>query len=699
MRIRRSIYKISFLVICSLPTIAQQKVKQAQKPKSQIMVMARASEKENLINIRWGAGSAQVWKLSNQYGFQIERFTVLRDKKMLAKPERKLIAATLKPKPLAEWENLAKTDPYAAVIAQAIYGEQFEMTGTASNGVTKIIAQSQDLDQRFGFSLYAADMSFAGAKLAGWGYTDRDVKSNEKYFYRIKSAIPSRLVKIDSAGTYIGMEDYEPLPKIDEVATNFGDKSVILSWDYARFKSFYNAYYIEKSVDGGITFKKISELPITNLNEKEGAGAHRMYYIDSLNNNLTRYQYRIAGINPFGELSPYTDVVEGNGKRLLAFVPNISSKKVDEKGFLQLEWAFDEAGNNQISGFTLNKAIQADGPYQEVVKNITPAQRKLSYGQLDASNYFTITAVAKEGAGRTSYPVLVQPIDSIPPAIPTGLSARIDTTGKVTLQWNANKESDLLGYKIYRALRSGEEAVPLIDSVWYINRYEDVLSLKLMNKKAWYGVSALDKRFNQSKICELVELKKPSVIPPSPAVITRYKTAAGKVILNWVNSSDDDVISHSIYRRSRKDSTWLLLKSFTDTTNTFIDTNLGADQIYEYLLEVVNEGNLKARSEMLTIRTTATAAGKLLLSRLYAYPQPDEHRIEIVWDDKLTNVKNYQVYRTQLGGSLSLWKIIDAKEKGLFDTDLKINTSYEYGVMAVLQSGAYSEMKTVKVKY
>jgi hypothetical protein len=696
---KRSIYTLCFLTFGSLPSFGQQKPAATKQPKSQILVMARASKKNNLINVRWGVSDAQAWKLHNQYGFNIERFTVLRDKKMLAKPERKVIASVLKPKPLVEWETLAKTDNYAAVIAQAIYGDKFEISGTASNGVANIMAQSQDLEQRFGFSLYAADMSFAGAKLAGWGYTDIDVKKNEKYFYRIKSASPSNLLKIDSAGAYIGLDDDEPLPIIEEVAANFGDKSVILSWDYGRLKSYYNAYYIEKSMDGGLTYKKVSEMPITNLNEKEGTKAKRMYYIDSLNNNTTKYQYRIAGVNPFGELSPYTAVVEGKGKSLLAYIPNIRKNTVDDKGVLQLQWEFDEAGNNQINGFTLNKATKSEGPYFEVLKDIAPDKRNLNYDKLDAANYFTITAVAKEGEGRTSYPVLVQPIDSIPPAVPKGLTAKIDTAGKVTLLWDANKEQDLLGYKVFRALSKGEEAVPLVDSVWFANSYKDVLSLKMMNKKAWYGVSAIDKRFNQSKISEMVELKKPSVIPPSPAVIAKYKTEGGKVTLSWVNSTDIDVVSHTIFRRIHPDSTWVMVKAFSDSTTIFVDDNLKAEQDYQYIIEVKNESNLKTRSEVLVIQTTSVAEGKLTLTRLYAYPHLDVHRIEILWDDKLTKVKNYQVYRAENGGSLSLWKVLDAKEKGLFDTDPKINTSYEYGVMAVLQSGVFSEMKTVTVKY
>ncbi|MBC6111313.1 hypothetical protein ACFOG5_08955 [Pedobacter fastidiosus] len=680
--------------------IGQQKDKPASKQKAAIKTMARPSKKENVIYIRWGVTTAEAWKMSNQYGFDVERYTVLRDKKMLAKPERKFIAKALKPKPLAEWETLAKKDNYAAVIAQAIYGKEFEMTGTASGGLTNIMAQSQQLDQRFGFSLYAADMSFEGAKLAGWAYTDADVKPNEKYFYKIKSAIPGKTLKIDSAGAYIGLADYEELPKIQEVASNFGNKTITLSWDYGRLVGDYNAYYIEKSVDGGNTFKKISDLPISNMNAEDGNGTRRMYYIDSLNNNQLNYQYRIAGINPFGEMGPYSPILAGKGKTLLAYVPNIRSKTIDEKGVLKMSWEFDENGNDQISGFILSQALKSEGPYKEVVKNIPTAQRSLSYDKLESSNYFTITAVAKEGEGRTSYPVLVQPVDSVPPAVPTGLMAVIDTTGKVNLKWNANTEKDLLGYKIYRALAKGEEAVPLVDSVWYINSYRDILSLKMMNKKAYYGVSALDQRFNQSAISPLIELKKPNIIPPSPAVITKFRTDSGRVSLKWVNSTDEDIESHAIYRRAAPDSPWVELRLFPGKlTNNYTDEKIRSEKNYQYVVEVKAEGGLKTRSEILSIQTPPNAADRPIITRFYAYPDVTNRRIELSWDDKIIKVKEYQIYKAIKGTPLSLWKVVEAPHKGIYDIDLKPNTEYEYAIMAILQSGSFSEIKTVGIKY
>ena len=142
-----------------------------------------------------------------------------------------------------------------------------------------------------------------------------------------------------------------------------------------------------------------------------------------------------------------------------------------------------------------------------VIKDILPDKRSITYDKLNASNYFTITAVARDGASRVSFPVLVQPLDSLPPAVPSGLKAVIDSNGVVKLSWDANHESDLQGYKVFRALKKDEEAVPLVDSVWFTTSYSDKLSLKTLNKKAYYGVASVDKRFNQSLTSALIEVK------------------------------------------------------------------------------------------------------------------------------------------------------------------------------------------------
>ena len=65
----------------------------------------------------------------------------------------------------------------------------------------------------------------------------------------------------------------------------------------------------------------------------------------------------------------------------------------------------------------------------------------------------------------------------------------------------------------------------------------------------------------------------------------------------------------------------------------------------------------------------------------------------------MNQIAELQVYKAEAGKQLVLWKVLPANQKGIYDTNVQANTEYQYGVMAVFTSGAYSSMKTVTTKY
>jgi uncharacterized protein len=666
-----------------------------------LRLIARPRRDKGSIYLRWAVTDLKAWKLANQYGFTLVRYTVLRNKVMLDTVETKILTRQpLRPQPLNAWQELAKADNYAAVIAQALYGATFQVGGSQEGGVAQIVAQSQEQEQRYAFSLYAADMSFEAARMAGWGYVDSDVQSNEKYLYRLRTAIPARLLPSDSTGVFTGMADYQILPTVEEIQTQFGNQTALLTWDHIRLSAYFSAYFVERSLDNGQTFTRRNKIPITNMSEKDGKPLRRITYLDSLPDNTRNCQYRVRGINPFGEEGPPSQAKGGKGRLLLAFVPNIRQSVINPAGAVELTWEFEPQANEQIKGFELNKAPKADGPYQAVVRNIPPGQRSLTFDKLDASNYFTLTALAKEGESRVSFPVLVQPLDSLPPAVPSGLQALIDSTGNVRLTWKPNIEKDLLGYKIFRSFRKEEEIVPLTDSVWTGKTFTDKLSLRSLNKKVYYAIAAVDKRYNQSAASAVIEVKKPDRIPPSAAVFTHFEVEGNQAKLQWVNSPDEDVVAHLLYRRAFSDFKWVKIQEYRDrSVSAFTDPNLKNSDEYTYRLETVAENGLKTLSEEITLRTSALAEGKLTLLRLYATPLPDRKSMEIIWDDRIPQVKEYHVYKAENDNPLTLWQVVKGSEKGIFDNQIQPNTRYQYAVMAVTFQGTYSETKTVKVRY
>ena len=157
---------------------------------------------------------------------------------------------------------------------------------------------------------------------------------------------------------------------------------------------------------------------------------------------------------------------------------------------------------------------------------------------------------------------------------------------------------------------------------------------------------------------------------------------------------------HSLQRKLISDSTFAEVLQYPKRkNNTYTDMHLQGGKWYIYCIQAKNESGLATSSALLELSIPASAGPVKEITRLFAYPQKDQKRIQIVWDDRLPDVAEYQIYRSIKGNPLTLWKSIVSPQKGIYDTDVEINVEYEYAVMATLQSGSYSAMKKVIAKF
>jgi fibronectin type 3 domain-containing protein len=670
---------------------------------------------KDAVLLRWATSTPMAWNETNKYGFDIIRYTLVRDSIVLPQSEiRKLNQSPVKARPLADWESIVQNNDYAAIIAQALYGEDFEVSGGDAQGIAKIINMSKELEQRFVMSLYAADQNFEVACIAGWGWRDTDVKSNERYLYQIVPASPeNEQYKIEPGAVFVAMNEYADLPRPFGLTGIFGNKTVMLVWDYSMLNDIYNSYYIEKSTDG-LTFNRLDGIPVTNLNNKEEQESKRIYFIDSLVNNTDMHYYRVVGITPFGETGPPSDTISGQGKEFLSYVPYINNAVVNDSGDMELDWEFDEQGNKFISGFELSRSDKSDDGFEIVTTNIAPEKRSLLLvkDSLYATNYFIITAIPHEGEPAKSFPVLVQPVDSLPPAIPTGFAGTIDSAGTVTLTWNNNTERDLLGYKVYRAQAKGEELIPLFDLALSDTVYKDTIDITNLNSKVYYALASLDMRYNQSDQTPPLELEKPDIVPPSSPVISGYRIKDEGIELSWINSSDMGVVQHRIWRRKQSEgySLPVLLKSITDKSVTnYIDTSAVTNVRYVYTVTALKKNFLESPpSNKLTAFSNKPKQQNTEIERFDAIVDKTNRMLKLVWRDKLTDVQYYELYKGETtappkegneGKSPSLWKTIPSGQYEIMDEELLSNTTYQYIIRAVLKDGKNTKSKSLTIKY
>lgn len=669
-----------------------------QSKQPTVMVNARAQKDKILI--RWAINSPIEWQKANKKGFVITRTTVLRDGAVLPKPEKiKLTAKPLLPEPLDSWLDMVQKDNNAAIIAQSIYGESFEVTGAKEGELSKIVSMADELDQRYTFALYAADMSFEGAVKAGWGFVDTNVKKNEVYAYQV-SVFESPKVKESSY--LIGLKDYTVLPAPTDFIAIPEDKKVLLSWDYETFKRIYTSFIVEKSSDG-INYAPISNTALVNLNDKEDHPSKTMYYADTLSVNDKVYHYRLYGITSFGEKGELTKPITTTGIANLVTPARLSDYSIINSNEVNLEWEYPKEAEGVIQGYEINLADNDKGPYKVISKIIPPSERKLSYKEsLFPSNYFTISVVGKNNQRLTSQSMLVQPVDSIPPVKPIGLEGVIDSLGVVRLKWKPNLEKDLRGYRILKANTANEEFVDIYHKSYEGNDYKDSVSLKMTNSKVYYRIAAEDMRFNISEPSDVLVLDKPDKIPPAAPIFKDYDNKEGKVHLKWIRSYSEDVAGYSLRRREKGQEKWLEIKQINDTIQEFTDDKVENKKIYQYAILAKDKSNNWSSLDHSTITVNVLNFMPIkVITFLQGTADRENKKIVLSWSyakskDKITGVS---IYKNIKGTPPTLWRELNGDIFTLEDKNLKINQEIEYHLIPNLESDSPAKAEMVTVIY
>ena len=558
------------------------------KQSVQSRIYVRTEVHSDKVLLRWIAGDARSWQLLNKYGIKLERLTVARSGVVLEKPEVLLLAGELKPAASDKLKELVREYPMGAVVAQAVFGDNFEVS-LGDSPISKAIALDEERQQRYLFALYAADLCFPVAKEVGWGFEDGSIKEGERYLYRVTSLVPKKELTIAEGANFVVVGDTIRLPQPLELSAQFSPAGAYLSWDYNRLASLYSSYWIERSEDGK-TFSRISDLPITRMSDTEKKTHAPITYLDSIAYRKT-YYYRVAGVTPFGSQGTYSAVVSGMAYPPLTAIPQIEDSRFDTQGGANLSWNFKQEEEDLIEGFRILRS-KDDKTYLPL-DSISPKERIYYIRTLARYPYYKVEAKAKQGVSTTSFPTLIQAIDSIPPAVPTGLRAEVDSLGAVHLSWQAGKDEDLYGYRLYRGETKGEELIPITKDAILSTNYIDSVRLDNLNAKVYYALTALDERYNQSELSETIVVRKPACIPPAMPLIVETKASEEGNVIRW-EASEDSFLAGFVLTRTAQDSTQQRRSWQIEDTKqrSYVDKEIEAGKTYTYQLTAYTDNQL-----------------------------------------------------------------------------------------------------------
>jgi fibronectin type 3 domain-containing protein len=275
------------------------------------------------------------------------------------------------------------------------------------------------------------------------------------------------------------------------------------------------------------------------------------------------------------------------------------------------------------------------------------------------------------------------------------LNGKVDDAGHVSVHWKPNPDSDILGYRVYRAYYKSEEFALMTGDPIKDTLFTDKVELKNLNEKIHYRIMAIDRNQNHSGLSDVLSLSLPDKVPPMPPVWLPAKSTKEGVVLRWIPSGSLDVTAYEVYRKGDQGQ-WLRIKSIAsgkDSVYTYTDRALRTTTTQYYTVVAVDEAGLESPP-------TPAVSGFMLAKPAPAVgmttPAVDREKktVTLRWSYALPEAVAYRVYRKKNTESLLLYRTV--KEKQFMDTGLIPGSRYEYQVMAVLVNGALSEMGTLQ---
>jgi uncharacterized protein len=647
-----------------------------------LAVVARS--KNDGVMLRWAPLTPTYWQMGNKYGYTIERFTLAPDGELEPNSQRLLTPTPLRPYTQAEFAPLSDKYDEVATLEELLYGEDAN-TAFSSNDISSVMSKSNEAENTFGIAMLMCDLSIEAAKAGGVFFKDTDVVKGKRYIYRISLNYKTPTFNPQPSAVVVTATEEKPLIGIRDLKAEFGDRKATLSWDTRLHKGTYTAYLLERSVDGK-NFTKLTDLPYVHMSEKISDGT--AYYVDSLETNLKTYHYRIRGINPFAEAGPYSNVVSGEGKENLFGLLILREAKVLEQKKVTLRWEFPVELESRINGFQVMKANNPDGPYSDVLKKILTKDKRTYVDETGFNNtYYMIKAVGKDGKESSrSFPYLVQIADETPPATPTELTGNVENSGAALIKWKGNSDRDLLGYRVFRSNSLDEEPVEVTKDILPSPQFNDTVNIRVLNKKLYYFVVAVDKNFNPSGYSTPLVLSRPDVLPPAAPAITKTEINKDSILLEWTNSVSTDIARYELTRIEKEDNLSRLVRTWYPNApvDHYYDRSLIPGRTYAYRITVYDSaGNM---SNVTSRQIYFEPGYRNAVTEIKSSVDRETKKIMLEWKNPDTGIKCI-IYRKINDNPFTIYKTIEGSVESFTDNNVAINNRYSYKIQPIFKSG------------
>lgn len=677
---------ITYIMLLIVSTIIAQN--QTAKDSVFVNLIGRKVAKTNSLQFRFFLPNQSVLKQYVKNGAVLERvsnpnsntFTVVKNLKPLANGDIDALMTTANNK---DKEELA--------IAKGFLNELQKENGVTLSEeelLKNIVEAKENNEFKHALVLLQILQNKKVAKAFGVDFTVVNINKNDTYRVRILGE--NSLYTVISNSFKLGMYKTDQKPTIE---TTIGDTELSFSWKKPNLST--GAVEVERKLANG-DFKLLTKNPEYNI-----ANADVSTFRDNNLKNYTKYTYRFYTYNIFGDRDLIGEVTAMPKDLTPPKKPLIQMPKHNKPNEVTVSWSMNEPVANDLKGFIVLRGKENQGKYQLIHKKILhKSVRKYidKSFKKDGSNYYIVQAIDTANNISTSLPAYVTLVDSIPPAKPKFISAKMDSLGIVTINIEKGKEKDLMGYRLFRSnanyhefsaiqenFREKDTVLKPVQTI-----FKDTVTLNSLTPYVYYRAKALDFNHNQSPYSEIIKVKRLDTIPPITPVFKNVTVTGKGVQLLFALSNEEDVVQHELYRKQQKDAVWQTIKTFSKRDSTFTDNSVKKGVFYQYTIRSKDDSNLYSKYAIpVTVKGLDTGIREGVTNLKIT---EKKEVIELSWQYATTeNPPLFIIYKSDTKGRLREFKTTRETKFNL----PKTNDKSKYAVRVLTQDGGKSKISEV----
>ncbi len=646
------------------------------------------------VMLRWAPSTPEAFAEGRRDGYRLERASVSATG-AIGTFQPVLDGAPFKPYEQEAFDFLAYTfrasDSSRLMYRQFAYSVLYEAMDATLNAQEA----AEALQVQFGFALLAADRDTIASLALGLAFQDEEVVREQRYAYRV--TLESRRGQPQASDTVVvEAQVYRPTAKQDRVGVDPGDGEVTLSWPSTLG---YSAYLIQRSDDNGNTWMPLTSAPMLTLITGDTVPGDEFHRDTALINYRT-YRYRLYGYTSFADEELVADVIATPRDRTPPDMPTAVRAEELRPGVVDITWEVPEPVSPDLAAFFVARGTADEGPFTRLSGPLPSNARQYldSSGRLASANYYVVEAVDTAGNVARSFSAYVVLADSTPPAAPVLREGVVDSNGVVTLRFERPADRDYMGYRLLRANDSTHEfsvvAERLTNDTLDVSNeteYKDTIELRTLTRNVYYRMYALDFHHNESAPSELLRIVRPDVVPPVAPVITGYLVTDSSMIIDYVESSSDDVARHVLLRKAASALTWDTAAVLSAGSRRVEDAASLPSEMYDYAVVAIDEAGLFSDISNIVSGKRYDTGVRPPVNDVRAQYDSVARVVTLVWDYRdLPEDHNFVIYRTD-GDRLQTHAVVPrGAGRTYVDRVLPSSVEIRYAIKVVTENGAES---------